>query len=452
MQLPRPPRPATVTALCCVITVCVLGLLAPPAAAHNSLVASNPADGAVLDSVPGEIVWTFAKSVPLDTLTVTLIDATGVRTEVAGSVHDAANDAVVITPLPVVDPGPLSIRWRLVSADGHAVTGRVDLTVGSTVTPADGTLPVQDAPAVIADATDDPAASSAPAWVRWTLRYVSYAAIMTVIGILLTAATVWPDARSHPILTRALSATLIATGVLALMQLVVLASDIGETSLWASIGSMGTATSTQAGMALALRFVAAVAMWVTVTRVKIRYDDIYWTAVAIPSAFLLGTWAFAGHASTMRWPAVGVVTDVVHHAAAAAWLGGLVIVAGLVMPRTAPEIAALVVRRFSTVAAVSVGVLMLTGVVQSVRLVGGPTALLSADHGRYLALKVTAVLVMVAIAAANRRRVSRYLSEPSRLRENLRPMRRAMLLEVAIGLVVLGITAAMVVSPPAVAL
>ncbi|MFZ9433382.1 MAG: copper resistance protein CopC, partial [Burkholderiaceae bacterium] len=45
-----------------------------PAAAHNSLVASNPADGAVLDSAPGEIVWTFAKSVPLDTLTVTLID------------------------------------------------------------------------------------------------------------------------------------------------------------------------------------------------------------------------------------------------------------------------------------------------------------------------------------------------------------------------------------------
>jgi copper transport protein len=441
-----------VTALCCVITVVVLGLLAPPAAAHNSLVASNPADGAVLESAPREIVWTFAKSVPLDTLTVTLIDAAGVRTEIAGSVHDIANDAVVITPLPIIEAGPLSVRWRLVSADGHAVTGRVDLTVGVTVTPPDGTLAMPDAPAGIAESADDPAPSSAPAWMRWTLRYVSYAAIMTVIGILLTAVTVWPDARHHPSLRRALSTGLVATGVLALAQLVVLASDIGETSWWASIGSVGSATTTQTGMALALRLVAAMAMWVTVTRAEIRHDDIYWTAITIPSTFLLGTWAFAGHASTMRWPVVGVVTDVMHHAAAAAWLGGLAIVAGLVMPRATPEAAALAVRRFSAVAAASVGVLMATGLVHTVRLVGGPGALLSADHGRYLAAKVAAVLVMVAIAALNRRRVGRYLGEPSRLREHLGPMRRAMLLEVAIGLVVLGITAAMVVSPPAVAL
>ena len=107
----------------------MLGVSSGSVLAHNSLVSSDPADGATLSVAPTQIVWEFDKSVPLDTLTVTLIDASGARSELAGSVHGAAGDTEVVTPLPALQPGAVSVRWRLVGPDGHPVTGRVDVTI-----------------------------------------------------------------------------------------------------------------------------------------------------------------------------------------------------------------------------------------------------------------------------------------------------------------------------------
>src|SRR5688572_12555203 len=110
------------------VAVAAVVSLAPGiASAHNSLDSSNPADGALLDAAPGEIRWSFAKSVPLDTLTVILVDASGVRTEIGGSTH-GSTDSEVVTPLPTLPGGETTVRWRLVGPDGHPVTGRVTFT------------------------------------------------------------------------------------------------------------------------------------------------------------------------------------------------------------------------------------------------------------------------------------------------------------------------------------
>jgi copper transport protein len=169
----------------------------------------------------------------------------------------------------------------------------------------------------------------------------------------------------------------------------------------------------------------------------------------LPSLGLLATWAFAGHARSMRWPAVGVVTDVAHHAAAATWIAGLAIVGWLVIPSKMPDGVVASVRRFSRVAAVAVAVLVVTGLVQTLRLVGSPAELLDAAHGKYLALKLAVLAVLLAIANVNRRRVETRLSDSEGLGRHLGQLRKAMLAEFVIGLVIVGVTAAMVVSPPA---
>ena len=66
-------------------------------------------------------------------MTVTLIDATGARSDLAGSSHGTSGDTEVITPLPALASGPVSLRWRLVGPDGHPITGRVDFTVEAAV-------------------------------------------------------------------------------------------------------------------------------------------------------------------------------------------------------------------------------------------------------------------------------------------------------------------------------
>ena len=440
-----------------------VGLSSGTVLAHNTLLSSDPADGATLTVAPTQITWDFGNTVPLETMTVTLIDANGARSDLTGSTHGAAGDTQVVTPLPPLQPGPVSLRWRLVGPDGHPITGRVDFTftapaaaaVPTTVAATATALPpdaatIPTTPPVIEDSPVDQGDGtySTSTLTRWVLRYASYLAIMAIVGILLTAAYVWSGAGTHPMLRRILSRALLATAILGFLQLLVIASDVSGKAPWASFGSIDAATTTDAGMAFALRIALALSMWLVLFHARIAQPDVYWTAVCIPGLGLLGTWAFAGHSRSMRWSEIGVIADVAHHAAAAAWIGGLAIAGWIVIPRTKVDVMVPAVRRFSKVAATSVAVLVVTGLIQTVRLVGNPTDLFDVNHGRFLAAKVVVLAVMLVIANVNRRRVEHRLNDSAQLSRHVGGLRQAVLAEFAIGLVIVAITAAMVVSPP----
>ena len=272
--------------------------IASTAFAHNSLDTSTPVDGATLDVPPTEVVWVFAKDVPLETLTVTYTDPTGVRTELPGSRHGATTKEV-ITPLPVLVAGEHSVRWRLVSADGHAVTGRVQFTVaGAAVTT---TTPTAAAPSttlpteVDADAGDADDTSSTPGWLRWLLRYTGYLALMLIAGALAAEAFVWrrPMAPRYRALV---GQALAVVAVTAFLQLAVLAGDLTGTAAWAAFGELGTAAEHPVGIALVVRIVLAFVVWLLVVRDRPTSHDLYTDVVLLLSLGMLGTWAFAGHA------------------------------------------------------------------------------------------------------------------------------------------------------------
>ncbi|MBI4932921.1 MAG: copper resistance protein CopC/CopD [Actinobacteria bacterium] len=462
MSATLPRRLALLTVASCAVIASVVGITSGTASAHNTLLSSDPSDGAALSVAPTQITWVFDKAVPLETMTVTLTDATGARSELAGSSHGAAGDAQVVTPLPALLPGPVSVRWRLVGPDGHPLTGRVDFTISTpppttvaataTTTPAVAApTPTTTIPALVTESSLDQGdgAYSTPTLMRWVLRYASYLAIMAIVGILLTTAYVWSGAGGHPMLRRILSRSLFATAGLGFLQLLVVASDISGKAPWSSFGSIDAATTTDAGMAFAIRIVLALTMWLLLFQYRIVHADVYWTAISLPGLGLLATWAFAGHSRSMRWPAVGVAADVAHHAAAAAWIAGLAIVGWIVIPKTQADVLVPAVRRFSRVAAISVAILVLTGLVQTVRLVGNPFDLLDVNHGRFLVAKIVVLAAMLGIANANRRRVDHRLDDPNGVSRHTGVLRQAIVTEFAIGLIIVGITAAMVVSPPA---
>lgn len=457
MSATLPRRFALIAVATCAVIASVVGIPPGTASAHNTLLSSDPTDGAALSAAPTQITWFFDRAVPLETMTVTLIDGTGARSELNGSNHGAVGDTQVITPLPALLPGPVSVRWRLVGPDGHPISGRVDFTitvpaptaVATAATTAPATTPTTIAAPVVESSLDQGDGSySTPSFMRWVLRYASYLAIMAVVGILLTTAYVWSGAGGHPMLRRILSGSLFATAALAFLQLLMVASDVSGDAPWSSFGSIEAATTTDAGMALAIRIVLALLMWLVLFHADIEHRDVYWTAVSLPGLGLLATWAFAGHSRSMRWPGVGVATDVAHHVAAAVWIAGLAIVGWVVIPKTTPDVLVPAVRRFSRVAAISVAVLVITGLVQSVRLVGSPTDLFDVDHGRYLFAKVVVFAAMLGIANVNRRRIDHRLDAMDGGGRHTGALRRAVVAEFAIGLVIVAITAAMVVSAP----
>jgi methionine-rich copper-binding protein CopC len=118
---------ATVVGVAC---LALLGL-ATPAVAHNSLVSSSPAADTTVPNSPSTIKLTFDQPVQkgdgLNTITVTGPDDTGWQT---GTVEVVSN--VVSAPLDELGPaGTYRIAYRIVSADGHPVTGEVPFTLAT---------------------------------------------------------------------------------------------------------------------------------------------------------------------------------------------------------------------------------------------------------------------------------------------------------------------------------
>lgn len=454
------------------VAICGLGFPSSTASAHNTLLSSDPADGSTLPSAPTQMVFTFDNAVPLNTMSLELIDATGVRTDVTALAHGTTGDTEVMATLPSIAAGEVTVRWRLVGPDGHPITGRVGFTVAAAATTtalqpattalaAGPTIPPTSIStttipsAVIVDS--DSGSGFAEPWTtpdpaRWLLRAASYVAILLIGGIVATSAFVWPDALRHDLLRRLVVYALAAVAGLALVQLLMIASDIEAAPLWSSWGGVSAAFETHAGTAFGLRIVLAACVGSVLFLTPAISDRARWTAAGVGVTLLLGTWAFAGHSRSMRWPVIGIPLDVAHHAAAAAWLGGLAIV-GLVAARecSVKELTG-VAQRFAQVAKVSVIVIVATGVLQALRLVGSPTRLFEANHGRYLVLKLLVLGIMLWVADVNRRRVTlRFQRATTATRVAVGNLRRAMATELGVGLVIIGITAAMVVSPPAVA-
>ncbi len=431
-------------------TAALVGLSAPLASAHNSLETSDPVDGATVGAI-SVLTLDFVKDVPLDTVSVTLIQPDGSRVDLTGITNGATAD-IVLTPLPTLVAGEYTARWRLVGADGHVVTDRVDFTVvpdpNATTVPTASTLPPTPTPAPLVDggAGFDP-----PAWIGWLFRYGSYLALMVLAGVAVTEAFVWRDVATSRRVRVWANRALAGVVVGALGQWVLLAGALEGRGPWSEPGGLTIAAEHPVGMSLVIRIVLAFACWVLVVRERPETRQHYFEVVALLSAAMLATWSFAGHSRSMRWPWLGVPLDAAHHAAAAAWLGGLLIVGVHVLrvPRrdTGPVAPPAALRRFSRIAALSVGVLVATGVVQAVRLDGGPGAILSGTHGRLLLVKVALLAPMLWLANANRRRL-RVAAGGADTESDIPAVQRAIRAEFVLGLAILAVTASLVVTPP----
>jgi len=114
--------------------LCVAGLLLlvvltalPGASAHTQLTSSVPGNGQVLQELPPAVELTFSGAVATPAYVV-VRDPAG--DEVAEG--DAqVRDAVVTQPMTGRDvAGDYTVDYRVVSADGHPVTGSLTFTVG----------------------------------------------------------------------------------------------------------------------------------------------------------------------------------------------------------------------------------------------------------------------------------------------------------------------------------
>ncbi|MHB8468149.1 MAG: copper resistance CopC/CopD family protein [Gaiellaceae bacterium] len=323
-----------------------LAVLAAPAAAlaHANLVRSDPGNGAVLARPPAIVTVAFDDTVRAGPGIAAIRN--GGASILAGRARIVHGRTLVIPLRRGLSNGDYSVRWAIVSNDGHLESGVLAFAVGLGRPP-----PL----AGLAPAATGPTAGS----VLERLRF--FTGILGAVGIALFALLAGPLDDDRIPLVLSTAAVLAAVGA---------AEEVHRVGLGTRDGRV-----LGAGFVAAL-FVATAAGAATLERRALRPALVLALGLAVVPSL-------AGHALDPGLARVNVVVDVLHVAAAAAWVGALV---GLVAVRDAN------VRRASLLAFGGVAVLGASGVFRAGFELTAFSQLWSSSYGRVLLVKTALLL------------------------------------------------------------
>nr|WP_172967844.1 copper resistance protein CopC [Micromonospora sp. WMMA2032] len=431
----RPPgvvaaRSGTVAGL---LLLLVTLLLAPatPASAHAVLVSSSPAASAVVPEAPAQVVITFSEGVRKVPGKVRVIAPDGSRADRGEPTFQGAEVTIPVDPSGA--RGTYLVSYRVISADSHPVSGAFTYSVGAPSEPP-------------TDTGSDNRANPVTETAVKVAKYVGYVGLLLLVGPALVLAALWPRR-----LSRRGPARLAWTGlgVLAAATVAELWIQVPYTNggglfdvTGAGLGDvLGSAYGTTHLVRLGLLAAAAFLLRPLFAGPVGRTDGII---LAVLGGAALFTWPLAGHAAASPAPAVSVVVDAVHLGGMAVWLGGLVMLAVFLLRRADERELDAILPIWSRWAALAVAALLLAGTVQGLIEVASPTALIDTTYGRLLLAKIVLFALVIGVAAYSRALVRRRVAAG-------RPgsMRRAVVAELAITAVVLGLSATLVQTTPA---
>jgi putative copper resistance protein D len=190
------------------------------------------------------------------------------------------------------------------------------------------------------------------------------------------------------------------------------------------------------------------------------------TAPAVSLAWLscieLVSLAWGGHAVAHPGPngVVHLLSDALHLLTSAFWPGSLMPLATFFFVLLTSNrdrdlgLAAAIVRRFSTSSLIAVAVMVLTGLLNSLFMVGNLRVLLTTDYGRALISKVVLFLLMVGLGAWNLLPLKPSLAidapamNVAHQKSAIRSLLRNVLLEIVLGAAVILIVATLGITPP----
>ncbi|TML06768.1 MAG: hypothetical protein E6G38_09760, partial [Actinobacteria bacterium] len=311
---------------------------APAAWAHARMVSTRPGDGAVVASAPSQVTIRFDDTVRVLGRT-TVVANSDKRPVTAGKPR--ASGRIVTIPLHKLRDGDYTVRWSVLSDDGHTVDGVFAFAVGAGRAPPTAALK--------AGGTN---------LTRGVIsRWFFFAGLLVAVGVALFLPLAW-----RPALRSA-------------------GADQAEGALWALAFAgfllvfLGAASliphhdpgTTRFGLAYEAGGIIAI-VGATLSAIAL-VDRRLGRGAFICALALLPVPSVAGHALDRgQWPRpLNVAADILHVGAAAVWIGGLLALA-IGLPRAARSLSAeqrarftaALVPRLSAIALVSVAVIGVT--------------------------------------------------------------------------------------------
>jgi copper transport protein len=313
------------------------------------------------------------------------------------------------------------VAWRITSADSHPVSGAFSFSVGE--------------PSAIVTAGEGSSSQVIKAFDA-IARGIAFLGLAMAIGGACVLLLLWPEG---PASQRGRRFLWVGIGMLAGGTLAVLMLQgpyaTGQLSLSFTL-------STRFGQALLVRLLLTAVFALLVARALRTPSRGSMVAAGACVLGILATWTLTDHSRTGVQTWLGMPAATVHLLAMVLWFGGLALLLVCVLGRGHTSLEP-VLPRFSRLALICFATLGVTGVYLAWRQSGSLAALPATDFGKLLLVKSAIVLVIVALASFSRRTVARMGSDVARR------LRRTLLAEVVLGIVVLGVTATLVNAEPA---
>ena len=412
-------RRAACTALLAAVLFCAV---LPCAEAHAVLMQATPAAGKQLERSPAELELQFSENV--GPVFFKVLDNTGKVAGAPGQIRSDGNS--VFLPLGTrLTTGTYVVSYRVISADTHPVGGSYAFSIGE--------------PLARAFAT----ASSVSAWVIPSAlnRVILYSAVLLSAGsALLLLLLPWPATVQTLVRRQGRIAAVVAAfafaGALAFGGADII--DAGTDALFAASTWRAAFASTFATSAFIGIPGAALAVWAFGQKKPWPL----WSALAL----LLVSFLVTGHAATAAPVWLAAANVGLHLAGAGFWFAAFwpMIGATKTLP---PEAAGRVMGQFSTRALWFVLLVLASGVVVSWIQLQSMAGLISTDYGVRLIVKVVLVLLVLAMAAFNKFKLT-----PALVRDTTGAaarMARSIRLESAVMLLVVVAAASLtLVTPP----
>jgi copper transport protein len=463
----------------------MLLLWAAPAGAHAAVVSSSPAQGQRLAHAPSSVTIVFDQPVKPDDGGVVVLNSSGQSVDEGGSTHPVP-DTLRASLSRALPDGAYVANYTVTSVDGHVVSGGLVFLVGNARPGSIVTLTRQS--------------TSAATWYDRSGQFLTYVGVLAAGGLAFFLAFLLPVGIERRRLKRWCTAAaglgvvgMVVTGA---AQADLAGGGLGALAHWTEISQ---AVGGKFGGQCLLQLVGLAGCLLSLR----RRDQTVAQATAFYGLLVsAGAFVVFGHAlvSPERW--LSAPADVVHVVFAAMWFGGLI---GLVLvlhnrvasarragemvqptyapafvevapsmaaasggrstavlERTAPpadkhrlpedddNVLAGTVRlvdRFSTMAGVSIALVLVAGTLLAIAEVGSIANLFETGYGQTLLVKIALVGLLIIIAAYNRLFLVPWLSsataraEPGGLAAGWRRLLATVRLEAVAAVAILAVTA-----------
>ena len=394
------------------LVVALVVVAAAPASAHATLLTTDPQNGGVYDKPPSQGKLRFSEPVEVSLGGIRVFSSDRDRVVTGSPEHPGGTQSEVAVSLPGLDDGTYVVTWRVISADSHPVEGAFTFQVGTRAT-----LSKKNAQGVADSLLASTGGSKTVGVVYGIDRAVLFGALALLIAGVVFLVAVWPRGRDDRRAARVVWAGWIGVAVTTVLGIAlegVYAAGLPLTKVFDST-VFRDVLDTRYGKVALVRLALLVVAFPLLRLLLHRWDDgqehpvraSWMVAAGLVGLGLAVTPGLGGHAGTGIQTGLAIPADMVHVAAMACWLGGLVVLCIAILPKGDADELRAVLPRYSALALGAIVALIVSGGYQAWRQVGSIDALKSTDYGRLLIAKLVVFAALIVVAAFSREVVNR---------------------------------------------